>query len=43
MERRIDKMKKTYETPEILLSPEFEQDIITTSGGDTPWVDAFDW
>ena len=36
-------MKKTYETPEILLSPEFEQDIITTSGGDTPLVDAFDW
>ena len=32
-----------YETPEILLVLEGENDIITTSGGDMPLVDAFDW
>ena len=36
-------MKKNYETPEILLVLEGENDIITTSGGDMPLVDAFDW
>ena len=32
-----------YETPEILLTYEAENDVITTSGGDMPLVDAFDW
>ena len=36
-------MKKTYETPEILLTVENDNDVITTSSGDTPLVDAFDW
>ena len=36
-------MKKTYETPEILLTVEINRDVITTSAGDTPLVDAFDW
>ena len=36
-------MKKNYETPEILLAHTGEEDIITTSGGDTPLVDVFDW
>ena len=36
-------MKKTYETPEILLTVENDNDIITASAGDTPLVDAFDW
>ena len=36
-------MKKTYETPEVLLSLESDRDVITTSGGDSPLVDAFDW
>ena len=36
-------MKKTYETPEVLLCTESCDDIITTSAGDTPLVDAFDW
>ena len=37
------KMKKAYETPQVLLTLEREDDIITTSGGDMPLVDAFDW
>ena len=36
-------MEKTYETPEVLLTINADEDIITTSGGDTPLVDAFDW
>ena len=36
-------MKRIYETPEILLAENTEKDVITTSGGDTPLVDAFDW
>ena len=36
-------MKKTYETPEILLCKVEENDVITTSGGDMPLIDAFDW
>ena len=36
-------MKKIYETPEVLLTETNENDVITTSGGDTPLVDAFDW
>ena len=36
-------MKKTYTTPEILLVISDDKDVITTSGGDTPLVDAFDW
>ena len=36
-------MKKTYETPEILLAEINENDVITTSGGDTPYLNAFDW
>jgi hypothetical protein len=36
--------KTTYETPEILLTFVDDKDIISTSGGDTPLVDAgFDW
>ena len=42
-EKENMKMKKNDETPEILLVLEGENDIITTSGGDTPLVDAFDW
>ena len=41
-ERRM-KMKRIYETPEVLLTENRETDVITTSGGDTPLVDAFDW
>ena len=41
-ERRIE-MKKIYETPEALLAQTDDKDVITTSGGDTPLVDAFDW
>ena len=41
-ERRM-KMKRIYETPEVLLLENSEKDVITTSGGDTPLVDAFDW
>ena len=36
-------MKKTYETPEILLTYVEDKDVITTSGGDTPYLNAFDW
>ena len=36
-------MKKTYEAPEILLTSENDRDVIATSSGDTPLVDAFDW
>ena len=36
-------MKKIYETPEILLVSQCEDDVITTSGGDTPYLNAFDW
>ena len=36
-------MKKAYETPIVLVEQVNEKDIITTSAGDTPWVDAFDW
>ena len=37
-------MKKSiYETPEILLTTADEKDVISTSAGDTPFVDAFDW
>ena len=32
---------KKYETPVILLTPVDNTDIITTSSGDTPWVDAW--
>ena len=35
--------KANYETPEILLTIADENDIISTSAGDTPAVDAFDW
>ena len=43
MRKENEKMKKTYEAPEVLLSLENDSDIITTSAGDTPLVDAFDW
>ena len=36
-------MKKIYESPEVLLTLTNDEDIITTSGGDTPMVDVFDW
>ena len=37
-------MKKTnYETPEILLTAADEKDVISTSGGDTPAIDIFEW
>ena len=35
-------MKKIYEAPVVLLSDIEENDIITTSGGDTPEV-PFEW
>lgn len=38
-----ERMKKSYETPELLLVIAEEGDVITTSGGDMPLVDAFDW
>ena len=34
---------KNYETPVILLTTVDNTDIITTSAGDTPLVDAFEW
>lgn len=43
MKGELKTMKKTYETPEILLTQVEEKDVITTSGGDTPLLDAFDW
>ena len=36
-------MKKNYQTPVVYVESIVEEDIITTSAGDTPWVDAFDW
>lgn len=36
-------MKKIYEAPNILLTETNDTDVIATSGGDTPLVDAFDW
>ena len=36
-------MKKNYDTPEILLTLADERDVISTSKGDTPMVDAFEW
>jgi hypothetical protein len=39
----VKKMKKNYETPEILLAEVKENDAIKTSGGDTPYLFAFDW
>ena len=36
-------MKKNYESPEIILTYTNDKDVITTSGGDMPLVDAFDW
>ena len=36
-------MKKNYDTPEILLTSADERDVISTSRGDTPLTDAFDW
>ena len=37
-------MKRTnYEAPEILLIASDDKDVITTSRGDTPNVNAFDW
>ena len=36
-------MKKKYESPELLLTYSDEKDVITTSGGDTPYLNAFDW
>ena len=36
-------MKKTYEQPTLLLLQSDERDVITTSSGDTPNVDVFDW
>ena len=36
-------MKKTYEKPILLLSQNDDGDVITTSGGDTPTVNPFDW
>ena len=36
-------MKRNYETPEIILTMNDETDVISTSGGDTPLVDVFDW
>ena len=36
-------MKKNYETPEILLTAADEEDVISTSAGDTPVIDAFEW
>ena len=36
-------MKKTYETPELLLAIADEKDVISTSAGDTPVIDMFEW
>ena len=36
-------MKKTYDSPELSFEKVDERDIITTSKGDTPLTDAFDW
>ena len=36
-------MKKNYDTPEILLTSADEKDVISTSGGDTPAIDIFEW
>ena len=37
-------MKKQYESPEIILESVNSQDILTVSGGDTPWLDfGFAW
>jgi hypothetical protein len=36
-------MKKNYETPEILLTAADEKDVISTSAGDTPVIDLFEW
>ena len=37
------KMKKNYETPEILLAKLEKTDVITTSGGDVPRLSVFGW
>ena len=36
-------MKKVYEEPKILLMEGNEEDIISTSAGDTPNVNPFEW
>ena len=37
-------MKRTnYDSPEIILISTDDKDVITTSRGDTPNVNAFDW
>ena len=36
-------MGKTYETPKVYLDLIDERDVITTSDGDTPKTDVFDW
>ena len=36
-------MKKIYEAPEILLAAADEADVISTSAGDTPVIDLFEW
>ena len=36
-------MKKIYETPEVLLTLADEKDVISTSQGDTPPMDLFEW
>ena len=36
-------MKKTYETPELLLTLAEDSDVISTSAGDTPVIDMFEW
>jgi hypothetical protein len=36
-------MKKNYETPELLLTLAEDSDVISTSAGDTPVIDLFEW
>ena len=42
-EKENMKMKKNYETPEILLAKLEKTDVITTSGGDVPRLSVFGW
>ena len=36
-------MKNIYEAPIVVITIESNEDIISTSGGDTPLANPFDW
>ena len=37
-------MKRTYESPELIITVADENDVISTSGGDTPAIDLlYEW